>query len=67
VRDDWSFLAEVGLEGEELEREQIAAVLRRAVQVVGQYVGCNADELPPGLVASLSEVTRRVGGAGELP
>jgi hypothetical protein len=67
VRDDWAFLAELGLEGEELERERIASVLRRAVQVAGQYVGANADQLDDGLVGGLSEVTRRVGGASELP
>ncbi len=67
VRDDWAFLAELGLEGEELDRERIASVLRRAAQVAGQYVGANADQLGDGLVAGLSEVTRRVGGASELP
>ena len=43
VRDDWAFLAELGLEGEELERERSPSVLRRAAQVAGQYVGANAD------------------------
>jgi hypothetical protein len=67
VRDDWGFLAELGVEGEELDRGRIASVLRRAVQVAGQYVGANADQLDDGLVGGLSEVTRRVGGASELP
>jgi rhamnosyltransferase len=60
VRDDWAFLEGLGLDPERLERERIASVLRRAAQTIGQYVGCNPSELPPGLLGALSQVERRV-------
>ena len=59
VADDWAWLRrELGLEGHELEREELDAVLRRTAQVVGQWVGVNHGELPVSVVNEFSGVHR---------
>jgi GT2 family glycosyltransferase len=59
VADDWMYLdAELQLEGEELRRWQVAAVLRRVAQVVGQWVGVNHAALPDELLTALSGVSQ---------
>jgi GT2 family glycosyltransferase len=59
VADDWAFLREeLGLTGDELERHQVDAVLRRTSQVVGQWLGSHYDTLPEGLTARFSNVAR---------
>lgn len=57
VASDWAYLRdELGLEGEELERWQIQAALRRAAQVAGQWLGVNHDDLPPAALTAFSRV-----------
>jgi GT2 family glycosyltransferase len=59
VADDWMFLdGELRLEGEELRSLQVAAVLRRVAQVVGQWVGANHAALPDELIAAFSGVSQ---------
>jgi GT2 family glycosyltransferase len=57
IAEDWRHLRdELGLEGEELERWQIQAALRRAAQVAGQWLGVNHAALPPEAIAAFSRV-----------
>jgi hypothetical protein len=59
VLDDWTYLIrELQLAGEELEQWQIDAVLRRAAQVVGQWIGVNHRELPDEVVSAFSGVSQ---------
>jgi len=59
VADDWMYLdAELQLEGEELHRWQVASVLRRVAQVVGQWVGVNHATLPEELLTTFSGVSQ---------
>jgi GT2 family glycosyltransferase len=59
VRDDYSYLREtVGLTGSELEHWQLESVLRRAAQIVGQWVGLNYETLPEGTTARFSNVAQ---------
>lgn len=57
IASDWSFLRdELGLEGEELERWEVQAALRRAAQTAGQWLGVNYTELPQDAVEPFSRV-----------
>jgi rhamnosyltransferase len=59
VADDWGYLRdELGLSGAELQARQLDAVLRRASQVVGQWLGSNYTTLPDGLTARFSNVAQ---------
>jgi GT2 family glycosyltransferase len=59
VAEDWSYLREtLGLTGAELEHWQFESVLRRAAQVVGQWVGVNYETLPQGTAARFSNVAQ---------
>jgi GT2 family glycosyltransferase len=59
VAGDWAYLRdELDLSGAELEQRQVEAVLRRASQVVGQWLGSNYDHLPDGLAARFSNVAQ---------
>jgi GT2 family glycosyltransferase len=52
---DWRHLrSDSGLEGTELEDWQIRSVLRRAAQVVGQWVGTNQELIPWEILQRLS-------------
>ena len=63
VTEDWAYLRdELALQGAELERLQIEAVLRRTSQVIGQWLGSNHESLPDGLAARFSHVARVRGG-----
>lgn len=54
---DWRYLRDtLGLTGDELERWQARAALRRAAQVAGQWLGANHDELPPDAMLAFSRV-----------
>ncbi|MGN6258490.1 MAG: glycosyltransferase [Solirubrobacterales bacterium] len=64
IASDWGFLREeLGFEGEELERWQIQAALRRAAQSAGQWLGVNYASFPPEAVDAFSRVanSRREG------
>lgn len=64
VASDWAHLRdELGLDGEELERWQIQAALRRAAQGAGQWLGVNHASLPAEAIAPFSRVAnmRRTG------
>jgi len=50
---------ELGLEGAELEHWEREAVSRRTAQLVGQWLGTNADQLPEGALAAFSLARRR--------
>jgi GT2 family glycosyltransferase len=64
ARDDWRYLEnEAGLGGEELEHWKMMSVLRRAAQVVGQWVGVNHDRMPGDLARLLSGVRQSRDGA----
>jgi GT2 family glycosyltransferase len=57
VAEDWAYLRdELGLTGDELERWQIQAALRRAAQVAGQWLGVNHASFPPGALTAFSRV-----------
>lgn len=58
VKDDWSYLREAGLSGEELERWQLEAALRRGAQIIGQWIGLNHDSLPEEMIGELSSIAR---------
>jgi GT2 family glycosyltransferase len=59
VADDWQYLdAELQLEVEELRRLQVACVLRRVAQVVGQWVGVNHAMLPEEVLMTFSGVNQ---------
>jgi GT2 family glycosyltransferase len=59
VEEDWSYLREtLGLAGSELEHWQFESVLRRAAQVVGQWVGVNYETLPEDTAARFSNVAQ---------
>ncbi len=52
---DWSYLrAAEGLDGAELERLQLEAVLRRTAQAVGQWLGSNYERMVPGTASQFS-------------
>lgn len=64
IASDWAFLGEdLSFEGEELERWQIQAALRRAAQSAGQWLGVNYTSFPPEAVDAFSRVanSRREG------
>jgi GT2 family glycosyltransferase len=56
VGDDWHYLEETGLVGEELDHWRQASVLRRAAQAVGQWIGANSDRETAELATVLSLV-----------
>lgn len=57
IAADWAFLRdELGLEGEELERWQIQAALRRAAQVAGQWLGVRYKDYPDEAVDAFSRI-----------
>jgi rhamnosyltransferase len=57
VAEDWAYLRDgLGLTGDELERWQIQAALRRAAQVAGQWLGVNHASLPAGALTAFSRV-----------
>jgi GT2 family glycosyltransferase len=57
VASDWAYLRdELGLAGDDLERWQIQAALRRAAQGAGQWMGVNHTALPADAVAAFSRV-----------
>jgi GT2 family glycosyltransferase len=65
IASDWAHLRdELGLEGEELERWQIQAALRRTAQSAGQWLGVNHTELPQQAVAAFSAVANVRRNAG---
>lgn len=65
--DDWERIrAGTDAQGEELDRLQIQAVLRRAAQAVGQWLGVNCDRLAPGTAAQFSAVARARADAGSF-
>jgi len=64
IAADWAYLRdELGLEGEELERLQIQAALRRAAQTAGQWLGVRYQDYPEETVDAFSRVanSRRKG------
>lgn len=64
VSSDWAYLRdELEFEGDDLERWQIQAALRRAAQGAGQWLGTNHSTLPPEAVMAFSRVenSRRTG------
>lgn len=64
IAADWAYLREeLGLEGEELERWQIQAALRRAAQTAGQWLGVRYQDYPDETVDAFSRVanSRRKG------
>jgi GT2 family glycosyltransferase len=61
---DWAYLRdELGLEGEELQRWQTQAALRRAAQTAGQWLGVRYKDYPDATVDAFSRVanSRRKG------
>jgi hypothetical protein len=59
IADDWSFLREtLKLSGEELESLQLESALRRAAQVVGQWIGLGHESLPRGMAMHFSGVAQ---------
>ena len=55
ARDDWRYLKEdSGLPISDLRAWQVRSVLRRAAQVVGQWIGTNEDLVPAGVLRELS-------------
>jgi GT2 family glycosyltransferase len=55
ARQDWTYLRDVpGLGGTDLEELQLEAVLRRTAQAVGQWLGSNYEEMPPGTATQFS-------------
>ncbi|QEH36941.1 N-acetylglucosaminyl-diphospho-decaprenol L-rhamnosyltransferase [Aquisphaera giovannonii] len=65
VRDDWRYLeSECHLGADELEKCRVDSVLRRAGQMLGQWIGVNKGRMPAGLAQMLSRVNQtRAGGA----
>jgi GT2 family glycosyltransferase len=64
IAADWAYLRdELGLEGEELQRLQIQAALRRAAQTAGQWLGVRYKDYPDSTVDAFSRVanSRRKG------
>jgi GT2 family glycosyltransferase len=57
IAADWAYLRdELGLDGEELERWQIQAALRRAAQTAGQWLGVRYEDYPDETVDAFSRV-----------
>jgi GT2 family glycosyltransferase len=57
IAADWAYLRdELGLEGEELERWQIQAALRRAAQTAGQWLGVRYKDYPDATVDAFSRI-----------
>lgn len=57
IASDWSYLRdELGFDGEELERWEVQAALRRAAQGAGQWLGTNHAALPPEVTVAFSRV-----------
>jgi GT2 family glycosyltransferase len=64
IAADWAYLRdELGLEGDELQRWQIQAALRRAAQTAGQWLGVRYKDYPDVTVDAFSRVanSRRKG------
>lgn len=64
IAADWAYLRdELGLEGEELQRWQIQAALRRAAQIAGQWLGVRYKDYPDTTIDAFSRVanSRRKG------
>jgi rhamnosyltransferase len=64
IAADWAYLHDdLGLEGEELQRMQIQAALRRAAQTAGQWLGVRYKDYPEATVDTFSRVanSRRKG------
>lgn len=64
IASDWRYLREdLGLTGEELDRWQAQAALRRAAQVAGQWLGASHETLPSEATLAFSRVenSRRTG------
>jgi GT2 family glycosyltransferase len=57
VQDDWSYLEE-RLSGSDVDRWRVTSVMRRTAQVIGQWIGANADGETAQLAAQLSRVRR---------
>lgn len=65
IDDDWAYLRDdLGLEGPELARWQVEAVLRRVAQAAGQWVGTNYETLPDGIAAFFSHMAQTRQGTG---
>jgi GT2 family glycosyltransferase len=64
IASDWNYLREeLAMAGEELDRWQVQAALRRAAQAAGQWLGTNYPDLPAEAVDSFSRVANsRRGG-----
>jgi GT2 family glycosyltransferase len=61
--DDWLYLRnECALSGSDLEHWQLIAVMRRAAQAVGQWLGTNANRIPPEVVPFFSRIERTKAG-----
>lgn len=57
IAADWAYLRDdLGLDGEELERWQIQAALRRAAQTAGQWLGVRYKDYPDETVDAFSRV-----------
>ena len=57
IASDWRYLRdELGIVGDELERWQIHAAMRRIAQVAGQWLGVNHPDLPPEASLAFSRV-----------
>lgn len=56
VDRDWEYIGDLQLGPDERERWMREAFLRRVAQVLGQWVGVNGDELPPGMVSEFSRI-----------
>lgn len=70
VEDDWTYLRDtLGMTDPELERWQLEAVLRRAAQALGQWVGINHETFPGDVALRFSSVAQARGakppGRGE--
>ncbi len=57
VQDDWSYLEE-RLSGSDVDRWRVTSVMRRTAQIIGQWIGANADGETAQLAALLSRVRR---------
>jgi GT2 family glycosyltransferase len=64
VAEDWEYFdADLRLAGEELHRLQMASVLRRVSQVVGQWIGVNHATLPDEIITAFSGVSQAKRGS----
>jgi rhamnosyltransferase len=68
AHDDWDYLrATAGLTGDELDAWQLEAALRRAAQVLGQWIGINHAALPESFAEQFSGVGQARSGAPAEP